>query len=64
MIILDEFIEDEIFTESDWFEENEAPMFNISILDIYKKADFIDDNNISLSESHYIFLMIQGIAIS
>ena len=32
--ILDEFIEDDVFTESDWSEEDEAPVFNISILDI------------------------------
>ena len=35
--ILDELTEDYVFTESDWSEEDEAPVFNISILDIYKK---------------------------
>ena len=41
--ILDELIEDDVFTESDWSEE--APVFNISILNIYKKAELTDDNN-------------------
>ena len=43
--ILDELTEDDVFTESDWSEEDEAPVFNISILDIYKKAELTDDNN-------------------
>ena len=43
--ILDDLIEDDVFTESDWSEEDEAPVLNISILDIYKKAELTDDNN-------------------
>ena len=43
--ILDELIKDDVFTESDWSEEDETPVFNISILDIYKKAELTDDNN-------------------
>ena len=42
--IFDEFIKDDIFTKSDRSEE--APVFNISILVIYKKAELTDDNNI------------------
>ena len=34
MAILDEFIEDDVFTKSGWSEEDEALVFNISILDI------------------------------
>ena len=45
MVILDEFIEDDVFTESDWSEEDKAPVYNISILDIYKKVELTDDNN-------------------
>ena len=45
LVILDELIEDEIFTESDWSEKDEAPIFNISTLDIHKKAKLTDDNN-------------------
>ena len=45
MDILDDLIEDDVFTESDRSEEDEAPVFNISILDIYKKAKLTDDNN-------------------
>ena len=45
MAILDELIGDDVFTESDWSEEDEPPVFNISILDIYKKAELTDDNN-------------------
>ena len=37
--ILDELIEDDVFTQSDWYEEDEVHVFNISILDIYKKAE-------------------------
>ena len=44
MTILDELIEDDVFTESDWSEED-APVFNISILDIYKKSELTDYNN-------------------
>ena len=44
--IFDEFIKDDIFTKSDQSEEDETPVFNISILDIYKKAELTDDNNI------------------
>ena len=36
---LDEFIEDYVFTKSYWSEEDEDPVFNISILNIYKKAE-------------------------
>ena len=43
MVILDELIKDNVFTKSDWSEE--VPVFNISILDIYKKAELTDDNN-------------------
>ena len=45
MAIFDDLIEDDVFTESDWSEEDEAPVLNISILDIYKKAELTDDNN-------------------
>ena len=45
MVIFDEFIEGDEFTESDWSEENKAPMFNIYILDIYSKTELTDDNN-------------------
>ena len=45
MAILDELIEDDVFTLSDLSEEDESPVFNISILDIYKKAELTDDNN-------------------
>ena len=45
MAILDEFIDDDVFTESDWSEEDEAPVLNISILDIYINAELTDDNN-------------------
>ena len=48
MAILDEFIEDDVFTERDWSEEHDAPMFNISILDIYKKDELTDNNNNSI----------------
>ena len=63
---LDELIEDGVFTESDWSEEDEASVFNISILDIYKKAELTDDNNsiFYLNECLNIFLMIYGIALS
>ena len=47
MAILDEFIEDDVFTKSDWSEEHEAPVFNILILDIYKKAELTNDNSIT-----------------
>ena len=36
---------DFLITESDWYEENKAPVFNISILDIYIKGELIDDNS-------------------
>ena len=62
--ILDEFIDNDIFTRSYWSEQDEAPVFNISILDIYKKAELTDDNNSILNECLNIFLMIQGIAMS
>ena len=45
MAILDELIEDDVFTESDWSKKNEAPVFNISIFDIYKKAELTNNNN-------------------
>ena len=62
--ILDELIEDDVFTESDWSEEDEAPVFNISTLDIYKKAELTDEIIVYLNECLNIFLMIQGIAMS
>ena len=56
MAILNEFIENEVFTESDLSKEKEAPVFNISILDIYKKAEFTNDNNSILSECLNMFI--------
>ena len=56
--ILYGFVKDDVFNESDWSEEVEAHVFNISILDIYKKAELIDDNESIFSECPNIFLMI------
>ena len=56
--ILYDFIEDYIFTESDWSEEDEAPAFNIYILDIYKKTELIDDDNNFFKWVSKYFLMI------
>ena len=36
---------DFLITKSDWSVEDEAPVFNISILDIYIKGELIDDNS-------------------
>ena len=65
MAILDEFIEDEVFIESDWSEDDEAPVLNISILVIYKKAELTDDDkSIFKWVSKYLFNdLIQGIAM-
>ena len=52
------------FTESDWFEEDEAAVFNFTILDINKKIESLMILIVSLSECLKIFLMIQGIAMS
>ena len=62
--ILDELIEYDVFTEWDWSEEDEASVFNISILDIYKKAELTDVIIVFLNECLNIFLMIQDIAMS
>ena len=45
VVILNEYIDDNAFNESDLFEEDEATMSNISILDIYIKAELIDNNS-------------------
>ena len=42
--MLDEFIEDKVFAERDWSNEEDAPVLNISILDICKKAELTDYN--------------------
>ena len=56
VVILDEFIENYKFTESDWFEEDEAPVLRISILGNYKKAKLTDDNkSIFKWVSKYLF---------
>ena len=63
--ILDEFIEGEVFSESDWSEEDEDPVSTILILYIYKRAELTDDIIVSLSEYLNFFLqMIQSFAIS
>ena len=45
VVILNEFIDDNAFNESDLFEVDEATMSNISILDIYIKAELTDHNS-------------------
>ena len=54
VVILDEFIEDDDFTESYWSEE-EVPLLSISILDINKKAKLTDNNSIFKWVSKYLF---------
>ena len=54
--ILDKFIKVDVFTEIDWSEEDEALVFSILILDIYKKVVLTDDNNSSFKwVSKYLF---------
>ena len=43
--LLDESIDDDVFTESNRFEEDEALVLSILILNIYKKVGLDHDNN-------------------